>query len=106
VLTFAGPGVVNGSPPDGDYTLAVRADRVHDAAGEAPAAGSVTRFSRLFGDSDGDGVVDWQDVARFLGAPGRRPGEAGYLACFDYDGDGRLDLADLAQLLPRRGPRG
>ena len=105
VLTFAGPGIVNGSLPDGDYTLTVRADYVHDASGEALAADSVTRFFRRFGDSDGNGVVDRKDLARFLGALGKRQGEAGYLSYFDYDGDGRIDLADLTQLLLRLGKR-
>jgi hypothetical protein len=105
VLTFAGKGIVNGSLPDGDYTLTVRADRVHDASGEAPAADSVTSFFRLFGDGNGDGRVDVKDVARFLGALGKRQGEASYLTYFDYDGDGRIGLADLAQLLLRLGQR-
>jgi hypothetical protein len=105
VLTFAGEGIVNGSLADGDYTLTVRADRVHDAAGEAPAADSVTSFFRLYGDCNGDGVVDGQDVARFLGALGTHQGDASYLSYFDYDGDGWIGLADVAQLLLRLGQR-
>jgi hypothetical protein len=103
VLTFAGKGIVNGSLADGDYTLTVRADRVHDASGEALAADSVTSFFRLFGDSNGNGVVNGQDLASFLDALGKRKGEACYLAYFDYDGDGRVDLGDLLQLLRRLG---
>ena len=61
VLTFTGAGIINGSLADGDYTLTVLADHVHDPSGEGLAADSVTHFFRLFGDSNGNGVVDLQD---------------------------------------------
>ena len=59
VLTFAGPEFVGGSLADGNYTLTVRADRVHDrwgreldGDGDGSAGGDrVDGFSRLFGDS-------------------------------------------------------
>src|SRR5207244_40005 len=76
VLTFAGPDVVGGSLADGRYALTVRADRVHDRWGrelDGDADGSaggdrVDGFHRLFGDSDGDGDVDWADRDRFRSA--------------------------------------
>src|SRR5262249_42589476 len=69
VLTFAGSEFIGGSLADGRYTLAVRADRVHDrwgreldGNGDGSAGGDrVEGVSRLFGDSDGDGDVDWLD---------------------------------------------
>jgi Ca2+-binding EF-hand superfamily protein len=60
-------------------------------------------FFRLFGDSDGDGHVDVQDLLRFAGTFGKRAGDPGYLWYFDYDSDGRVDFGDLLQLLRRLG---
>src|SRR5262249_8485686 len=76
VLTFAGPEFVGGSLADGRYTLTVRADRVHDrwgreldGDGDGVAGGNRSDgFSRLFGDSDGDGDVDGLDRDRFRAA--------------------------------------
>ena len=76
VLTFAGPEFVGGSLADGSYTLTVRADRVHDrwgreldGDGDGSAGGDrVDGFFRLFGDSDGDGDVDWLDRDLFRSA--------------------------------------
>src|SRR5207248_6582466 len=87
VLTFAGPEFVAGSLADGDYTLTVRADRVHDrwgreldGDGDGSAGGNrVDGFSRLFGDADGDGDVDGQDRDRFRSAFHTSVGGAGYL---------------------------
>src|SRR5262249_14021372 len=61
VLTFAGAEFVGGSLADGNYTLTVLADRVHDrwgreldGDGDGISGGNlVDAFFRLFGDSDG-----------------------------------------------------
>jgi ELWxxDGT repeat protein len=103
VLTFTGADVIGGSLPDGSYTLTVRADHVHDLYGQAPLADSVTTFFRLFGDSNGNGVVDLQDLERFALTFGKSAGQPGYLADFDYYGAGHVGLADLLQLLRRLG---
>src|SRR5439155_6498364 len=79
VLTFAGTEFVGGSLADGGYTLTVRADRVHDrwgreldGDGNGSAGGDrVDGFFRLFGDSDGDRDVDWQDRDLFRSAFGK-----------------------------------
>jgi hypothetical protein len=102
VLTFAGPEIVGGSLPDGSYTLTVRADQVHDrwgreldGDGDGSAGGDRTdSFSRLFGDSDGDGDVDWVDRDLFRSAFKKSAGEAGYLWFFDFDGNGDVDGHD------------
>ena len=87
VLTFAGSEFVGGSLADGNYTLTVRADRVHDrwgreldGDGDGSAGGDrVDGFFRLFGDSDGDGDVDAARPAPLPGSfgsqdrPGRLP---------------------------------
>src|SRR5204863_1138611 len=93
VLTFFGSDIIGGSLADGSYTLTVRADLVHDrwgreldGDGNGSAGGDrVDGFSRLFGDSDGDGDVDPQDRERFRSAFGKTAGEAGYLWYFDFD---------------------
>src|SRR5262245_18354550 len=111
VLTFAGPEFVGGSLADGRYTLTVRADRIHDRRGreldgdgDGSAGGNrVESVSRLFGDSDGDGDVDWLDRELFRSAFKKRAGEAGYLWYFDFDGDGDVDGQDNGQFHRRFG---
>src|SRR5262249_47090027 len=68
-LTFSGAGILGGSLADGQYTLTIHGGLVHDGFGQAldgagtGVAGSdrVDTFFRLFGDADGDGVVDARD---------------------------------------------
>src|SRR5262249_61114714 len=48
----------------------------------------VSAFFRLFGDSDGDRDVDWQDRDLFRSAFEKIAGEADCLWFFDFDGDG------------------
>jgi hypothetical protein len=105
VITFTGPDIIGSSLADGDYTLRVLADYVHDASGQVLTADSVTHFFRLFGDSNGNGVIDFEDLRQIASTFGKRAGESGYLAYFDYYGDGRVDFDDLAQLLRRLGRR-
>ena len=110
-LTFAGTEFVGGSLADGSYTLTVRADRVHDrwgreldGDGDGAAGGDrVDGFSRLFGDSDGDGDVDSLDRDRFRSAFGTSATDAGYLWYFDFDGDGDVDGLDNGQFNRRFG---
>jgi hypothetical protein len=111
VLTFAGPEFVGGSLADGNYTLTVRADRVHDrwgrqldGDGDGSAGGDHTdAFFRLYGDSDGDRDVDLRDLGRFLSTFGRRPGDPHYLAYFDVNGDDRVGVIDLEAFARRLG---
>jgi pimeloyl-ACP methyl ester carboxylesterase len=114
VLTFAGSEIIGHSLADGRYTLTTRGDRIHDDLGQeldGDADGSaggnrVDAFFRLFGDSDGDGIVDNLDFFRFRNAFGKRVGDPGYLAYFDFDGDGIIDAAvDFAELNWRYGMR-
>jgi hypothetical protein len=111
VLTFDGPEFVGGSLADGNYTLTVRADRVHDRwggelDGDGDGSGGGNRadgFHRLFGDSDGDRDVDLADLGRFLSTFGRRAGDPGYLSYFDVNGDDRVGLIDLLAFARRLG---
>lgn len=111
VLTFVGSEFVVGSLADGSYTLTVLADHVHDrfgreldGDGDGSAGGNrVDGFSRLFGDSDGDGDVDRLDRDLFRSAFKKSAGEAGYLWYFDFDGDGDVDGRDNGQFNRRFG---
>lgn len=111
VLTFTGSDIIGGSLADGSYSLTVRADQVHDGVGreldgdgDGSAGGNrVDSVSRLFGDSDGDGDVDWLDRELFRSAFKKRAGEAGYLWYFDFDGDGDVDSFDNGQFNRRFG---
>jgi arylsulfate sulfotransferase len=110
VLTFVGTEFVGGSLADGNYTLTILADRVHDRWGReldgdndgSKGGDRVDTFFRLFGDSDGDRDVDHADLDMMLGAFGKDEGQAGYLWYLDLDGDGDVDGLDMAQFNHRR----
>jgi hypothetical protein len=106
-LKFAGPGVVAGSLPDGRYTLRVLATQVTDSfgqrldgdgdsqpGGDYVSPGTVGLF-RLFGDSDGNGVVDARDLFCFRQAFGSAAPDPAFPAYFDFDGSGAVDVPDL-----------
>jgi photosystem II stability/assembly factor-like uncharacterized protein len=111
-LTFSGANIIGGSLPDGHYTLTIHGSLVHDGSSGLALDGAgtgtagtdhVDTFFRLFGDADGDGHVDLQDLLSFAGTFGKSAGDPGFLGYFDYNGDGRVDLGDLLQLLRRLG---
>jgi hypothetical protein len=110
-LTFVGAGIIGGSLPDGHYTLTIHGGLVHDGFGQAldgngtGVAGTdrVDAFFRLFGDADGDGVVDQQDRDLFRSAFKTSAGEDGYLWYFDFDGDGVIDGLDNGEFNRRFG---
>jgi hypothetical protein len=105
VLSFSGSGIIGGSLADDGYTLTIRGDHIRDEVGreldgdrDGNGGGDrVDVFFRLFGDSDGDGDVDWLDRDLFRSAFGKRAGEAGYLWYFDFDGDGDVDGRDKGE---------
>jgi uncharacterized protein (TIGR03118 family) len=111
VLTFTGSGVSGGSLADGNYTLTIRSDRVHDAQGrsldgdaDGTAGGDrADAFFRLYGDSDGDRDVDLRDLGRFLSTLGRQEGDAGFLWYMDVNDDDRVGLVDLFAFVRRLG---
>jgi alkaline phosphatase D len=110
VVTFAGPGIIGGSLADGQYTLTIRSDHVHDrwgreldGDGDGSAGGDrVDGFFRLFGDTDGDRDVDHADLDVMLSSFHKNQGDAGFLWYLDYDGDGDVDGLDMAQFNHRR----
>jgi hypothetical protein len=113
VLTFAGAEYVGGSLADGNYTLTVLADHVHDrfgreldGDGDGSSGGNrVDSLFRLFGDTDGDRDVDLHDLGQFLSTVGRRVGDPGYLSYLDYNGDGLVGAVDLVAFARRLGKR-
>src|SRR5262249_18586658 len=110
VLTFAGSDFIGGSLADGQYTLTVFADHVHDRWGreldgdsDGSAGGDrVNGFFRLFGDTNGDGGVDHADLDVMLSSFRKTEGDVGFLWFLDYDGDGRVQGLDMAQVNHRR----
>jgi hypothetical protein len=103
VLTFHGSGVEYGSLPDGRYTLTVQKAKVAAQAnpGANPDADSVSAFHRLFGDVNGDCVVEWTDWGQLFTASGHRRGEAGYLSYLDVNGDAVIDGTDSSAFFAR-----
>jgi hypothetical protein len=60
----------------------------------------------ILGDLDGDGDVDLDDLADFLGAYGTCEGDEDYNPDADFGDSGCIDLADLAELLGHYGEGG
>jgi hypothetical protein len=112
-IAFAAPDIVGGSLADGNYTLSIRSDLVHDAFGRSldgdangAAGGDHTdAFFRLYGDSDGDRDVDLRDLVRFLGTLGRQEGDPRYAWYSDVNSDGRVDVIDVIAFARRLGSR-
>jgi hypothetical protein len=112
-IAFAQPDIVGGSLADGNYTLSIRSDLVHDAFGRSldgdangAAGGDHTdAFFRLYGDSDGDRDVDLRDLVRFLGTLGRQEGDPRYVWYSDVNSDGRVDVIDVIAFARRLGSR-
>ncbi len=111
VVTFTGIEIIGGSLADGHYTMTIHGSKVHDpfnvaldgAGNGTPGSDRVDTFFRLFGDSDGDGHVDFKDLLAFLSTFGKHAGDPGYLWYFDYYGAGSVDVGDLVQFLLRFG---
>ena len=66
-------------------------------------ANNVTDFHRLFGDVNGDAVVNGLDFGFFKNAFGTQVGDAGYLSYFDFNGDGVINGLDFGQFKSRFG---
>lgn len=104
---FTGPGVeVSGSLVDGRYTLTVEGTLVQAfvpfSMGSYPALQLSTdpvvmEFHRLFGDANGDEVVNNLDQPLFNAAMRKVRGQAGYQEYFDFDTDNDVDAADQTQ---------
>jgi hypothetical protein len=103
-LTFVGCGILDGSLPDGRYTLIIHSNLVHfHQLGVALNADRVEHIFRLFGDVNGDGKVDDMDRAVFLASYRSRKGMPNYRWYLDYNGDGNIDSIDYYEFIRRSG---
>jgi hypothetical protein len=89
---------------DGKYHLVVDGRYVKDNTNSDGANGA-DDFFRLFGDSDGDALVDSLDMYHIRQAMGTNARNAAQRAMFDYDGDRDVDSADYRQFRLRYGQR-
>jgi hypothetical protein len=99
IITFSGPGVIGGSVPDGSYTLITRHGRVNVLSGPPMTQDDVNTFDRLFGDANGDGVVNTKDLARLRIAEAHP--SSPYVAVFDFNGNRVIDSHDIAEFFKR-----
>jgi hypothetical protein len=122
-LTFSGAETdqvssLNGASPslaDGRYQLTILAADVTGSGGQlngggpngnyvSPAdtfGGSGLHLYRLFGDTNGDGVVDSYDVAQLRSTYNSNPSEPNYLWYLDADGGGAVDAVAVSQFKVR-----
>jgi hypothetical protein len=98
-VTFSGNGVTGGSIADGAYTITVtdpgsiaaESDGTTLTLADSGVGGATQSFYRLFGDINGDGIVNAADAAKFKQAL------TTYNAAFDYNQDGIVNAFDSAQ---------
>ena len=100
---FSGP---TGSLNDGIYKAIVHSSLVTDSSMNALAGGnqSIT-FHRLFGDIDGNGVVNSADYFKFKAAFASISGAANFNSDFDFDGNGKINSADYFKFKANFGRR-
>ncbi|HZL34925.1 MAG TPA: choice-of-anchor tandem repeat GloVer-containing protein [Tepidisphaeraceae bacterium] len=93
-----------GSLRDGTYTLNIHGASVTSTSTGTPMAldSSIT-FHRLFGDYDGNGIVNNADYRQFVRSFLATRDSPSYSALFDYDGNGTIDLSDYRQFKLRYG---
>jgi subtilisin family serine protease len=116
-LTFTGAYVEStGSLSDGYYDLTIDYTKVRDAAGNlldgdnngSPGGNYVIgdeeadNFFRLYGDTNGDGLVGIVEFGQFRASFGKTPGQLGYDWRFDFDGGG-VGITDFGAFRARFG---
>jgi alpha-L-arabinofuranosidase len=103
VLSFTDLSYIGGSLPDGTYDLTITGADVTDGLGIAMSADSTYSFYRLYGDFNGDGVVNGTDFAQFAANFGSSVSVAAGTWYFDYYGTGIENGSDFAQFAARFG---
>jgi len=115
-LTFSGGLTEYGSLKDGYYELRIDASKILGASGfgldsnRDGVTGDDYRFGddeadnffRLYGDTNGDGLVGIVEFGQFRATFGKTPGQSGYDARFDFDGGG-VGITDFGQFRARFG---
>ena len=105
VLSFTGTAVIGESLPDGIYDLVTSALLTSDIAGNLMAADDTRTFHRLFGDSDGNKVVNSLDYSLLRATYNRRSTDPAFDSRLDFDGNGVVNALDLANFRSRYGVR-
>jgi ELWxxDGT repeat protein len=111
---FTGSATEFGSLIDGRYTLTALASQISangqqlDGNGDGLGGddftfGDAQGLFRLFGDINGDQVVNGLDFGFFKNAFGTQVGDPNYLSYFDFNGDGVINGFDLGQFRTRFG---
>ncbi len=97
---------------DGNYVLTVAQNAVTNRQSGAAMSQSIVlgdsadeRLFRLFGDLNGNGVVDAPDVVAFARALLTNTNSLNYVAAFDERGDGFIGLDDLLRFARNIGRR-
>lgn len=110
-VRFTGRGATGGSIMDGRFRLNINMDLIHDVAtglvatngfDSAPGGNRSFDFFRLFGDSNGNAVIDSEDRSLYRSALRSQEGDANYVAYFDYNSNGLISSGDLDQFRRRR----
>jgi len=117
-LTFSGSGISGGSLADGNYRVTALSSKIRSTVGSIALDGdnngsaggdfvdgesATDNFFRLFGDSDGNGVMNPAETNRFRVTVGRSTGDPLFNALFDFDGNGSITPADTNQFRQRVG---
>ncbi len=100
-LSFDGAHTQNDSLVDGHYQLQIDgskiiSDGVMLDGGSGPGTAYVDEFFRLFGDGNGNGIVELLDFAMFRRSFGTRAGDDQFAIAFDSDHDNSIGLLDFA----------
>lgn len=114
--SFTGALTEFGSLRDGRYSLSVVSSKVRTAYGFLDGDGNGTagddyvlqgntanKLFRLFGDVDGNGIVNAFDLGRFRPSFGSSTGQAAYVDWLDANGDGIINAFDFGQIRNRFG---
>jgi Ca2+-binding RTX toxin-like protein len=116
-LTWSGTGTTGGSLNDGDYSLLIDHTKITDLALNALDGNAVTpdtqnyefgaeqadSFFRLFGDINGNRIVNTIDYLAFRQAFGKSPSDPLFNSAFDYNGDGVVNTVDYLFFRQRFG---
>ena len=85
----------------GSYDLVISAAGVQDLAENALAANYTHRFHRLFGDADGNKVVNASDYTAMRNTFDKHSTDTGFNDAFDYENNLVINASDLTQFRKR-----
>jgi hypothetical protein len=94
VIASAVTGVTDGLALNGGANYVSPADTLGGGAGQL-------HLFRIFGDSNGDGIVDQTDLGQFRSTFNASLGQSSYIAYLDADNGGAVDQTSLGQFRAR-----